>query len=339
MTGLMIPPTDLSGSAPEPPEDPFDMTPETGRLSRLRRPATKGRPAKQDKKGRKDRKDAPAPAAKNDKRRARGGNRQVTPSEASVNLLSPWVIEENHVASLRRRFVILAVGLVALVILVFAGLHLEIRSSESALRDDEAAAARLRTKIAEMAPVRAYSSSIQQRDTLVNDTMASDVTFSRSLKYLEKALPEGVEIAQLSGTSIDPDATTDTSDTAATCPGPDPFGTVTIVGCLQFSGFAPNREAVSELVQALSSSKYFVEPFVTTTDKDEVGVKFDGSVGLDPRLLSGRYLSAEDEEIAAADGGDATAKGNGRARKAAQATPDSSTDASTDTSTDTGVTQ
>ena len=357
MTGLLLPPTDL----PDPGDEPEDRVRRRGLFERPARaekparserrgttappedlsptvvePGPRERPGKRGKRGKRGTQEQ---AGSSGKRRTRGSNRDLPAGAASVNLLSPWVVEENKVRLLRRRFVVMAVGLVAIIALVWVGLHLEIRNSESSLRDDEAASARLRTQITQMGPVRSYDAAVTQRATLVADKMASDVTFSRALEALEASLPEGVQIQSLTGTMIPADdGTTPLDESAASCPGPDPFQTNTIVGCLELSGLAPSREAVSQLVQILDDSLLFVEPFVsTTTTDDEDVVKFDGSIGLDERLISARYPAPVTGEPAAATSDEQAAKDEraakrekNRARKAAKAAKAAET-AGTDT--------
>lgn len=76
----------------------------------------------------------------------------------------------------------------------------------------------------------------------------------------------------------------------AACPGPDPFATLPVVGCVTLSGTAPDRRVVAELVRRLDREELFVEPFVsTTTTADDEPVTFSGSVGLTPLVFSGRY--------------------------------------------------
>ncbi len=347
MTGLMLPPTDV----PDPGHEPEDGSRRRGLFERPPRPEKPGRserrgtaapedlspavvdPGPRERRGRRGtgkrgKRGAEEQAGSSGKRRARGANRDLPAGAASVNLLSPWVVEENKVRLLRRRFVVMAVGLVAIIALVWVGLHLEIRNSESSLREDEAAAARLQTKITQMGPVRSYDAAITQRATLVADKMAPDVTFSRALEALAASLPEGVEIQSLTGTMIPADdGTTPPDASAASCPGPDPFQTNTIAGCLELSGLAPSREAVSQLVQVLDESSLFVEPFVSTTTTDDADVvTFSGSIGLDERLLSGRYPTpVTDQPTAAADAEQAAKderkakREKKRARKAAKA--------------------
>ena len=80
---------------------------------------------------------------------------------------------------------------------------------------------------------------------------------------------------------------------ASVCPGPDPFQTETIIGCVTLSGTAVSRAQVGELVTNLGSMGLFVEPFIsTTTTGDSASVTFSGSVGLSEKVYSRRYAPA-----------------------------------------------
>ena len=78
------------------------------------------------------------------------------------------------------------------------------------------------------------------------------------------------------------------------CPGPDPFNTRTVIGCITLSGTAANRGSVGEFVIALGDSELFVEPFIsTTTTADGEQVTFTGSVGLSEAVFSNRYADLD----------------------------------------------
>lgn len=245
--------------------------------------------------------DAPEPRRPSRRGRARAAEgASPTGSGSMVNLLSPWVVEENRVHQLRKRFVVAAIAVVVVMPLVWVGLHLEIIRSQEELRGDQAVADGLQAQIAELGPVRSYSASVGVRGALIGTTMASEVAFSRALTSLNSLLPDGVVLDSTTAATVPLDEVP-TLETAAACPGPDPFGAKTMAGCVTLSGTAPTREAVSKLVMALGRSSLFVEPFVeTTTTDDEDQVTFSGSVGLDPLLLSGRYAGLVPESAAPA---------------------------------------
>lgn len=219
---------------------------------------------------------------------------------ASVNLLSPWVHEDLRVRKLRERF---GLGLLALLVLVgafWAWQRVTLAQVEADLRGEEATAESLQGRIAELAPVQAYVDGVDRRATSVQQQMITDVAFSTVLESLTEATPSGARIESLAvdlptgaGVVIAPDGTIADPTrglVAAGCPGPDPFATLEVIGCVTLSGTASSRDAVGDLVDNLAASDAFEEPFITTTTTDEgASVAFSGSVALTPAVFSGRY--------------------------------------------------
>ncbi|MEP7740265.1 hypothetical protein ABKW28_21685 [Nocardioides sp. 31GB23] len=237
-----------------------------------------------------------------------------------VNLLSPWVREGLRVRALRKRF---AYALLALVVAAggaWAFHQLLLREASAELRGEQAVGAALEARIDGLAPVSGYIADVRTRSQEVHDTMWTEIShatvldtlvdlapggtsFESTTLVLPLAAPPGAPAAPADGTAAAPgtDAGTDPAEPVApeddpargllaTCPGPDPFATTTVVACLELSGTAPSRRVVAQLVQALAAEKLFIEPFITTTTTDEAAeVSFTGSVGVDPRAFTGRY--------------------------------------------------
>lgn len=227
-------------------------------------------------------------------RRQRG-----TDPAATVNLLSPWVFEQLHVARLRRRF---AIGLAAIGLLVvtgWVGQHLRLYEARQDLRGDQAVAVGLSQQITGLAPVSDYVSAVERKARTVQREMYQEVSFSRVLAGLRQATPAGATIDTVSvslpppvdaSSPPDPGSDDPSRGIVAPCPGPDPFATRPIVGCLNLTGSAVDRATVGRLVIALGKAGLFVEPFVsTTTTSGDQPVAFTGSVGLSPQAFSGRY--------------------------------------------------
>ena len=238
-----------------------------------------------------------------------------------VNLLSPWVREGLRVRALRKRF---AYALLALVVAAggaWAFHQLLQREASAELRGEQAVGAALEARIDDLAPVSGYIADVRTRSQEVHDTMWTEISHATVLDTLVDLAPGGTSFesttlvlplaappgapatAPADGTAAAPgtDAGTDPAEPVApeddpargllaTCPGPDPFATTTVVACLELSGTAPSRRVVAQLVQALAAEKLFIEPFITTTTTDEAAeVSFTGSVGVDPRAFTGRY--------------------------------------------------
>ncbi len=247
--------------------------------------------------------------AKSAKRGGRGA-KVTRPGAATVNLLSPWVFEELRVHQLRRRFLFGLVVLLTVVALAWVALRFNLYRANEDLRGEEAVATGLTNQLRELAPVRGYVDGVERRIVTVTGATYDDVAFSRVLTSLAVATPPtaslasiSVELAAAEVGSSEPGSRRPAADDPArglvgsTCPGPDPFETKVVVGCVTFSGAAASRDAVSGFVVALGADKLFVEPFVDTTTTGEGDtVTFSGSVGLSPLAFSGRY-DALDREL------------------------------------------
>jgi hypothetical protein len=252
-----------------------------------------------------------------------------------VNLLSPWVREGLRVRALRKRF---AYALLALVVAAGGGWafhQLLLREATAELRGEQAVGAALDARIDDLAPVSGYIADVRTRSQEVHDTMRIEISHAAVLDTLVGLAPAGTSFESTTlalplatpGAPVAPavpeagtDPGTDPGEPVATqddpargllatCPGPDPFATTTVVACLELSGTAPSRRVVAQLVQALAAEKLFIEPFITTTTTDEAAeVSFTGSVGVDPRAFTGRYddLLERLDPSAAADRADET---------------------------------
>lgn len=231
-----------------------------------------------------------------------------TTAAPTVNLLSPWSFEALAARRLRRRFVAGAVLLVMLMSAGWAAQHLRAVHADRILAIEEAERAALTSQTVELAPVRAFVMAVEKRKQTVTEAMRTEVRFSRVLAELSMATPADAELTNTAVTLTTPpaapvgqapgsdDGATGTTpapvagSTASACPGPDPFGTRPVVGCLTLSGTAASRDAVGQLVVELGRSRIFVEPFIsTTTTAEGTRVTFSGTVGVSPRAFTGRY--------------------------------------------------
>lgn len=234
----------------------------------------------------------------------------------TVNLLSPWVFEAMATRRLRRRFVVAGCALVLLLGAGWSVQHLRVGQAEQVLTVEQAETARLTAQTQELAPVRAFVAAVDQQKVTVQEAMRNEVYLSRVLSGLDDATPGGARVESVAVTvtppaettgatgATDPAATGESStDTAAApapstaptvspCPGPDPFNTRVVVGCITLSGSADSRATVGKLVINLGGDKLFVEPFIsTTTTADGDAVMFTGSVGLSTKAFSKRYAA------------------------------------------------
>ncbi|MCM0622382.1 hypothetical protein [Nocardioides bruguierae] len=235
------------------------------------------------------------------------------PPRHGVNLVSPWVLEQHRVRHLRRRFVYGVGSLVLVLGLVGTGMHFALAQAEAELSGEQAVTDGLQLRISALDDVSAYVSSVRGRGLVTRTLMSTQVDTAAVVKGLDKALPDGAELASLTftlapaaDTTTDAATTTDgtTTDGAATdataavdpdrgigatCAGPDPFGANPVLTCVSIAGTAPDRQAVARLVERLESDEMFSEPFITTTTAGEDGVTFAGTVGVTSVAFTGTY--------------------------------------------------
>ncbi len=212
----------------------------------------------------------------------------------AVNLLSPWTHEAIATRTLRRRFTVAGAALMLLVGAAWGVQHLRVGQAEQVLTVEQAETQRLTAETNELAPVRTYVATVEQQKGVVQQTMANEVPVSAVLDGIDGATPYGVRVETLGVQVTPPPAEGAAVAVTSPCPGPDPFNTRTVVGCVTLSGTAGSRAAVGDFVVNLGDDRLFVEPFIstTTTAEDDV-VTFTGSVGLSEKAFSKRYADME----------------------------------------------
>lgn len=232
--------------------------------------------------------------------------RALVPTMPSVNLLSQSEFDRMAARRLRHRF---ATGAVMLVLAIGAATgfqHVRVNEAEKLVAVEQAETDRLVAQTQVLAPVREYVTGVSLQEATVDAAMSGEVYVSEVLGGLREATPPGAQLTSIAVTLAPPaaegataGAAGGTAATASACPGPDPYNTRVVVGCLQVSGTAASRAEVGDMVLALGGSMLFVEPFIsTTTIGDGQGVTFSGSVGLSQKLYSRRY-----GDVAPAGGG------------------------------------
>ncbi|MET1038635.1 MAG: type IV pilus assembly protein PilM [Aeromicrobium sp.] len=229
----------------------------------------------------------------------------------SVNLLSPWAFERIAVRGLRIRFAISCLVVAAVAAAAWGLQTMRVADAESLLTVENAETSRLTERTNVLQPVKTFIAGVEQQKTTVSETMASEIYFSTVLESMRDAAPDGVVLDSLVVTLAPPapaaapapaEDTEGGSEKAAPapvvespCPGPDPFQTRLVIGCITVSGTAGSRSAVGDFVVALGADDSFVEPFIaTTTTADAAQVTFSGSVGLSEKVFSTRYAKLDE---------------------------------------------
>lgn len=212
------------------------------------------------------------------------------PGLPSVNLLSPSAFERMATSKLRKRFLAAGAALVVLIAGLWAVQHLRVGEAEQMLAVEKAETARLTAETQALAPVRAFVTGVDVQKQTVQEAMAREIYFSLVLDGLEGSTPSGARLESLAvtlapaapeapapaeGEEGETPAAPAAPATPSPCPGPDPFNTLPVVGCVTLSGTASSRAEVGDLVVSLGDDKLFVEPFIsTTTTADGTGVSF-----------------------------------------------------------------
>lgn len=218
------------------------------------------------------------------------------PHRPRVNLLSSSEFARQDARRLRHRFAAAGVALLMLVGAATALQHVRVEQARKLVAVEEAETNRLATQTRRLAPVRAFVDGVARQERTVGTAMAPEVWLSDVYRGIQDATPLGAHLGTVNVTLSGPVVATDgaaapAADRVATsCPGPDPFKTRVLAGCVELSGTASSRAEVGEMVVNLGDSGLFVEPFITTTTTGEgQQVSFSGTVGLSQKAYSRRY--------------------------------------------------
>jgi hypothetical protein len=185
--------------------------------------------------------------------------------------------------------------------------HLRIGDERELLVAEQAETARLTTKTQGLEAVQAFVTTVDQQLVTVQEAMKGELYMSRVLTGLQLAAREGADVETLNITLPPPVVAVaapapaqDGEDAApappevpvvSPCPGPDPFNTRDVVGCVELTGSAASRAIVGDFVIRLGNDALFVEPFISTTTTEGAKVLFTGSVGLSTKAYTSRYAA------------------------------------------------
>lgn len=233
----------------------------------------------------------------------RRGAVAFSPAAPTVNLLSGEIREIVRVRHLRQRFIAAGAVIVAVTVAVFAGQQGLVIAASNSLTSAQDTQSRLTTQQRSLTPVAEFYAEVAQSQAALQGAMKKEVLFSKLLGDLHTAAPAGVVIGNVSlvvdtrsdadaAAAAGPGANNKTSGQGGSgqCPGPDPFAAANTVGCVTLVGTAVSRDAVGTLITDLANSDVFINPFVSATTVTQDGsISFNATVGLTPKVYSGRY--------------------------------------------------
>ena len=204
-------------------------------------------------------------------------------ARASVNLLPPSVTERERAGRVAKGFVLAAVVVVGGLAAIWV---LQERAISSAEFDRATATSAEAAARAELEPLQVYGTfaqRIEQQRLAIATTMAQDMSFGRSFDAFSSAWPDATETRTLN------------LDTAQRCEGSDPFTPGEALACLTFGVTVPNQVVARDLLAELGVTESLVDPFLTAANVTEEGTEVDGTVNLDPSLLSHKYDALVEE--------------------------------------------
>jgi hypothetical protein len=214
-----------------------------------------------------------------------------TPSMPDVNLLPPRVFEAVQAQNARRKLTLIGGAMVLVLGALYVAQTAQITVANNALDTETANGVVLEKQARALAPVNAFYLGVAAQKTMVKTTMAQELVFSEVASTLSAISGKDVQIETMTATVAPPGAAgTQAAAAGAGCSPADPFGKVSIVTCLQFTGTAAGREGVAKFLSNLTASAKFAAPYVPVTDSvDGKGVTFSGSVGITDKFYSNRY--------------------------------------------------
>lgn len=229
-------------------------------------------------------------------------DKPFVPTLPIVNLLSPEVQEAVEQARLKRLFVGLASGLVAMVVAVWILQAGVIAVANRHVKEAQHAHDQLAAKQQALAPVQTYYGQIDANRFTIQKTMADEVLTSQVIGALEQITPNDVH---LSSVAINlPTSTAATGGAAATtpgatgnvCPSQDPYNGSASAGCLTVDGTAGSREVLSQWLDKIDADPSFTVAFIpsTTADTKSGEVTFAATIGLDGQAVHKNRYSNPD---------------------------------------------
>jgi hypothetical protein len=215
--------------------------------------------------------------------RPAGQTEALSTAYTSVNLLPGETTERQRARKVAHRFVLAGVGLAVVCGGIWLAQAKAINSAEDDLAAAEQAHADSKAQLAPLLPIKSFSASIDEQQTLVGTSMATHTSFSRAMTGFAAAWPAGSTMRTM-------DATLGT-----TCAGPDPFQPAPSIGCLTWSVTVPGEQQVRDLTAAIPTSPGLVAPYLTGAVRNEGTFDASGTVNFDVQLLTGRFADLLEE--------------------------------------------
>ena len=211
------------------------------------------------------------------------------PAKPSAMLVPPYIRHKRANEKTYRTMSVTVLSTVALVVLASiasAGLALQSSSNLDTAKADQAKA---QIQIDKYAEVAAYYDGLTARQTSLEEKLSGDISYYDLASKVIGAIPSGIKMNSLE------------TMPGAPCPGPNPFVSESVQGCIKVSGKAVDTTTVGDFVAslaALSESSALVEPFVSALSSQTGGdMNFQVSINYTPDALTNRFVPEKVEPV------------------------------------------
>jgi Tfp pilus assembly protein PilN len=155
-------------------------------------------------------------------------------------------------------------------LMAFAVLLLELRQTDRELDDQRAQNAELVRNWELLSQFAITRSEVDRRTALLQDALATEVSWSVIMQRISEAIPEQAWLTDLAGVlTVDGE------------PEPAPGG---LIGAIEFSGVSLSTPSVAAWLNRLEAVPEFANPWLSTTEKSPLGgvsvVNFRSSVDI-----------------------------------------------------------
>jgi len=206
-----------------------------------------------------------------------------------ADLMPPEILQARRALVVRRMVTRSLIALVCVMVLLFAYAFMQKRSASNALTDSQDRTITLQSEVRKYSDVTTMQGTVNQVQNQVSSLLKTDIDFPKVLADLQKALPPGVTLGQMSMTVVSAGAQTGSG--AGTVPGGgnlDP-GAHAHIGTVTLAGSAAKATDVSAYVDKLRALTGVVEPYPVSNVNSGSSFTYNIQLTLTDELYTHRF--------------------------------------------------